>query len=159
MSNRCLFVRGQRDLRPFAVDASTVIEAGDMVFLDTDDVKPASSFTWDTNLATTQGNFAAVFAGIAAEPHPDGVAGSILVDVSPNAIYEFEVASASFQVGALLGPDKASGNAILSQVLETAAAGASIAKAAEAKASATSLLVTFASALTTASCNVNAGIG
>ena len=37
-----------------AVDAATVIEIGDLVYLDTDDVKPVSSLSYGVDLAATQ---------------------------------------------------------------------------------------------------------
>jgi len=107
-----------------AVDASTVIEAGDMLFLDTDDVKPAGSFTWDTSLAVTQAAFKDLFVGIAAQAHPSGVAGQILV--MTKGVFEMESPSTAWQYGALVGPDKASGNALLSQTVETAVAASSV---------------------------------
>jgi len=54
MSNRLRFRSGQVELHKVRVDSDTELEAGDLVWLDTDDVKPASAFTWTTDLATTQ---------------------------------------------------------------------------------------------------------
>jgi hypothetical protein len=112
--------RNSENFISMAVDASTVIEPGDMLFLDTDDVKPASSFTWNTDLATTQAAFKDQFVGIAMEAHPSGVAGNILV--MTKGVFEMECPSTTWQPGALVGPDKASGNALLSQTVETAVA-------------------------------------
>lgn len=159
MANLYAFRHGQRELQKFAVDSATVIAIGDMLFLDTDDVKPAADFTWDTDLATTQGGFAAVFVGIAASPSASGDTDDVDVDVSPQSVYDYPCASASFVNGATLGPDKASGNALLSQTLETAVAAASICRAVEHKASATTLMVQFAPAKTVLGANVNANVG
>lgn len=52
--------------------ADTVIEVGDLVYLDGDDAKPASSFPWTTNLATTQENFAEKFLGVAHQSSAEG---------------------------------------------------------------------------------------
>lgn len=103
-----------------AVDAATVIEAGDMLYLSTDDVHAAADFTWDTNLATTQASFKDLFVGIATQSHPAGVAGQILV--MTEGVFEMEAPSTAWHPGALVGPDKASGNALLSQTVETAVA-------------------------------------
>lgn len=103
-----------------AVDATTVIETGDMLFLDTDDVKPASSFTWDTNLATTQAAFKDLFVGIAVDSHPSSVAGSILV--MTEGVFEMDSPSTAWQWGALVGPDQSGGNSMLDQTVETAVA-------------------------------------
>jgi hypothetical protein len=159
MSNHLRFRSGQVQLHKVRVDSGTVIEAGDMVFLDTNDVKPASDYTWDTDLATTQGTFAAVFLGVAHQQSADGDTFDVSVDLSPNSVYEFDVNSATYEIGAGLGPDENS-SALMSQQLEAASSTASVARAAEYKAAAsTTLRVTFASAYANGSANVNANIG
>ena len=72
MSNQLRFRSGQVFLHRLRVDSGTTIEAGDLVFLDTDDVKPASDFPFTTDLVTTQGNFAAAFLGVAHQQSADG---------------------------------------------------------------------------------------
>jgi len=160
MSNKLRFRSGQVELHKVRVNSDTVIEAGDLVWLDTDDVKPASAFTWTTDLATTQGNFAAVFLGVAHQSSAEGETDDISVDLSPLSVYEFDVGSATYELGGLLGPNGAS-SALLDQQLATVANGTlAIARAAEYKsAAATSLRVQFASAFHPASSNVNADVG
>lgn len=160
MSNKLRFRSGQVELHKVRVNSATVIEAGDLVWLDTDDVKPASDFTWTTDLATTQGNFAAVFLGVAHQSSAVGETADVSVDLSPLSVYEFDVDSATYEVGGLLGPDNLSA-ALTSQRLTTVGSGAlAIARAAEYKAAAaTALRVQFASAFHPASANVNANIG
>lgn len=160
MSNRLRFRSGQVQLHKLRVASATVIEAGDMVFLDANDVKSAGSFTWTTDLATTQGNFAASFLGIAHQQSANGDTDDISVDLSPQAVYEFDANPATYEVGDALGPDELSA-ALMNQQLEAAASSASgIARAAEYKASSASTLrVTFASAFAAGSSNVNAAIG
>lgn len=144
----------------YPVDSATAIAKGDMLFLDTDDVKPAASFTWDTNLATTQGAFAAVFVGVACDPHVAGSgATTMTVDTGPLSVWEFDQASDSVVTGGMLGPAKASGNALENQKLVESAAVASIARCYAGVTSATRIQVTLASALSTSSSNVNANIG
>lgn len=158
--NRLRFRSGQVHLVKCRVDAATVIEAGDLVWLDTDDVKPASAFAWTTNLVTTQGNFAAKFLGIAHQQSPAGDDAPISVDVSPLSVYEMDVNAATYEVGGLLGPDDAS-SLLLDQQLETVASAANaIARSVEYRAQTSGTLrVMFASAYTAASANVNAQIG
>jgi hypothetical protein len=158
--NRLRFRSGQVQLVKCRVDSATVIEAGDMVWLDGDDVKPASAFEWTTNLATTQGNFAAKFVGIAHQQSGDGDVSPISVDISPLSVYEMDVPSTTYEVGGLLGPDEGS-SALMDQQLETVASAASaIARAVEFKATAAGTLrVSFASAYCAASANVNAAVG
>ena len=160
MSNMMRFRSGTVQLQTVRVDAGTVIEAGDMVYLDTDDVKPAGDFPWTTNLATTQGSFAGVFLGVAYQASAEGESDPISVDVSPLSIYEYGVSSGTFEVGALLGPDESSSTLHPQQLEGVANGGLAIARSAEYKASASSLLrVNFASAFFTGSGNVNASIG
>ncbi len=160
MSNKLRFRSGQVELHKVRIDSATVIEAGDLVWLDTDDAKPASAFTWTTDLATTQGNFAAVFLGVAHQSSAAGETQDISVDLSTFSVYEFDVDSATFELGGLLGPSSAS-SLLTDQKLATVASGAlAIARAAEYKAAASSVLrVQFASAFHPASANVNANIG
>lgn len=157
--NKLRFRSGQVHLRKVRVDSATVIEAGDLVWLDTDDAKPASQFTWTTNLATTQGNFAAKFLGVAHQPSAAGETSPISVDVSPDSVYEFDVACASYELGTPLGPDESS-STLMNQKLETAVATSAIARSAEFTASSVGTLrVTLASAFHTSTANVNASIG
>jgi hypothetical protein len=156
--NKLRFRSGQVHLRKVRVDAQTVIEAGDLVWLDTDDAKPASAFSWTTNLATTQGNFAAKFLGVAHQPSAAGETAPISVDVSPDSVYEFDVATATYEIGTPLGPDESS-SALMNQKLETCVASSAIARAAEYSPTTSTLRVTFASAYHTSSANVNAAIG
>lgn len=150
----------QRQLVQGAVDSSTVIEVGDMLYLATDDVRPAGQIAWNTNLATTQADFAAVFLGIAAGQSASGDTDPVDIDVSPMSVYEFTVASATYELGDPLGPDKASGNALLDAALEGAVNTSSVARAYERKTAASTLLmVTFASAYNAASANTNATLG
>jgi hypothetical protein len=160
MSNQLRFRSGQVELHKVRVNSDTVIEAGDLVWLDTDDVKPASAFTWTTDLATTQGNFAAVFLGVAHQSSAEGETADISVDLSPLSVYEFDVDSATYEIGGLLGPDNLS-TALTAQRLTTVGSGAlAVARAAEYKAAAsTTLRVQFASAFHPASANVNASVG
>ncbi len=160
MANQLRHRHGDVQLRRLRVDAGTVIEAGDLVFLDSDDVKPASDFTWDTDLATTQAAFAASFLGVAHTPSASGETDDVSVDVGATAVYQFDVPSATYEVGDELGPDEAS-SALADQQLEAVgSAGLAIARAAEYRTSAATLLkVTFASAFHTGSANTNAVIG
>jgi hypothetical protein len=158
--NRLRFRSGQVHLVKCRVDAASVIEAGDLVWLDADDVKPASAFAWTTNLATTQGAFAAKFLGVAHQQSPAGDDLPISVDISPLSVYEMDVNAATYEIGGILGPDE-SASALMDQQLETVASAASaIARAVEYRAqSSTTLRVSLASAFSTASANVNAAIG
>ncbi len=119
---------GQQSTIRGAVDSATEIVMGDLVYLDTDDIKPAGSETWVTDLATTQGNFVNHFLGIALADHPAG-SGIILdfpVDISPMSIYEMDCSEETHEIGDLLTPIKATGNALVANTIKkttTAALG------------------------------------
>jgi hypothetical protein len=158
--NRLRFRSGQVHLVKCRVDSETVIEAGDLVWLDTDDAKPASDFSWTTNLATTQGAFAAKFLGVAHQKSASGDDLPISVDISPLSVYEMDVNASTYEVGGLLGPDESS-STLMNQQLETVSSAANaIARAVEYRSVSSSVLrVTLASAFSTASANVNAAVG
>jgi len=160
MTNQLKFRSGQVQLHKLRVESSTVIAAGDLVYLDDDVVKPASDFPWDTDLATTQAAFADAFIGVAHQSSADGETDDISVDLCPLAVYQFDVASGTYEVGDMLAPDESSSQ-LMSQQLEIVAdATLAIAFAAEYQANpATQLRTSFASAFHPASANVNAAVG
>jgi hypothetical protein len=153
--------QGPVSLQAYPVDSATAITAGDMLFLDTDDVKPASSFTWDTNIATTQASFAAVYVGVAVNDHAaNSGAGSMSVDTSSSSVWEFDQAADAVVTGGMLGPAKASGDALENQKVAEAASTSAIFRCyLGVPSTATRVQVTQAPARTTASSNVNANIG
>ncbi len=84
------------------VNSDVVIAAGDLVYLDSGDnsIKPASLFTWTTDLATTQAAFKLVFMGVALDAHLAGTAVSnFRVDTSSQSIYSFNCVSATYVIG------------------------------------------------------------
>lgn len=110
-----------------AVDSATAIQAGDAVYLDTDDAKPAGSLTWGADLAATQASFTNAFLGIALADHPanSGAVANFPVDISPLSVYELACSAQTHEVGDTLGMKKATGNALLAAAVEKAAAASS----------------------------------
>jgi len=110
-----------------AVDSATAIKAGDALYLDTDDAKPAGSFAWGTDLAATQASFTNVFLGIALADHPanSGAVTNFPVDISPLSVYELTCTAQTHEVGDTLGMKKAAGNALLADAVEKAMAASS----------------------------------
>jgi hypothetical protein len=160
MPHKLRFRSGQVELHRLRVDDETVLEPGDLVYLDTDDVKPAADFPFDTDLATTRGAFAAVFLGVCHQPSAEGESNDVSIDLSPLSVYEYEVDSATFEVGDLLAPDGDSDEIVSQRLAKVASAAQAIARSAEYKASAATLLrMQFASAFHTGSSNVNAALG
>lgn len=147
-------------VRFFPVDSATRIDKGDMVWLDTDDVKPASDFTWSSDLATTQGAFAAQFVGIAMETSAVGETRD--VPVSQGDLPHMMLSpSATYQPGATVGPDENPTNKLANQIVEAATGVASIGRVPIQIASGVGqrIPVVFASAYGVQSANLNAHVG
>ncbi len=154
------FRSGQLILQKFRVESTTVIAPGDMVYLDETHIRPASELPWQTDLATTQQNFANVFVGIAHEGSANGEDSPISIDVSSTSVYEFDVASSTYDNGNPLGPDGASSKLLNQQLAYADSTSQAVARAVEFVDQMTSRLrVTFASAYSTSSSNGNAAIG
>lgn len=150
---------GPARLQKYAVLSATVISKGDLVFYDSGTVKPASSFTWDTDLATTQGAFAAAFVGVALEGSASGETTPISVDTGSISVWEMDCASTSFAAGASVGPAKQSGNALENKKLASAVAAASIGRVHLGTSSATRVMASFAGSRSTDAANVNNALG
>lgn len=123
------------------VASATVIEIGDLVETDSSgNVTPASAHTWNTDLATTQGEFQDSFLGVAMQKSRNGDTSPIRVATA--GVFEFECASASFELGALIGPAKQTGNALENQkVAAVGGEGLAIGRVARRSASETKVLV------------------
>lgn len=101
------------------VQTATAISVGDILGYTAGNVYLASAETWDTNLATTQTNFATKFLGLSgqkklsteARVHGNSTDNIIRVDCS--GVYEFDASSASYVIGDFVGPAKDTGNALL----------------------------------------------
>lgn len=160
MANNLHFRSGQVMLQKFRVENTSVIEAGDMVFLDETVVRPASETFWNEDLATTRADFASLFLGIAHEPSAYGDVRPISVDVSATSIYEFDVTSSTYNNGVTLAPEEGDSDLLNQQLAYVATASQAVARAAQyADSMVTRLRVMFASAFTTGSSNSNAAIG
>src|SRR4030042_729502 len=96
------------------VDSATVIEIGDLVYLDTDDAKPASAQADQGSESANQELFHDKLAGVAMQASASG--DTQPVRVATAGVFEFDCASATFEVGALVGADEnAGGNALEDQ--------------------------------------------
>lgn len=131
------------------VDSATVIEPGDMVWLDTDDYKPASAFSWTSSLAVTQAAFRPKFAGIAITGSASGETKNITIARPGYGFFEMDMDSDSYVAGALVGPAKdPDANLLMDQKLDDAVGAGAIGKVVEAVgASSVRALVQFESIL------------
>ncbi len=97
-----------------AVDAATVIEIGDLVYLDVDDAKPASSLADQNTEEANQELFADKFLGVAMQRSRAGETSPIRV--ATTGIFEFDCPAGTCELGRLMGPDEnAAGTALMNQ--------------------------------------------
>jgi hypothetical protein len=121
MSDKMRWRYGDTNPVVAAVDSGTVIEIGDLVLLDTDDAKPASTMTDHGAKTTNQEAFATAFLGVAMQRSRNGETAPIRV--ATTGVFEFDCASATFELGGMVGVDEnAAGNALLNQQVATVAA-------------------------------------
>lgn len=107
------------------VDLAVAIEIGDIVYLETDDVRPASSAT-QTSVGGTQAYVHARFAGIAASGHVANDAKVTQVRVNTNGEFEHPAAAGTYRIGTLITAAAGAGNAVLAQKVEVGTAGEAI---------------------------------
>jgi hypothetical protein len=83
------------------VDSATVIEIGDLVYLEVDDARPASSQADLGTEAQNQEGFHDKFLGVAMQASRNGDTAPIRVATS--GVFEFITASATYELGNLVG--------------------------------------------------------
>ena len=133
-----------------AVDAATVIEIGDLLYLDGDDVKPASAVagigsTGPANLAAAQEFLHDRFLGVAMQRSRAGETEEVRVATA--GVFEMSCAAGTFELGDRLG-GAAVGTALSGQRVVGVAANApqlAIGRAAKRAQGATSVLVELSS--------------
>jgi hypothetical protein len=101
MANTMRWRYGETSPVMMPVDAGTVIEIGDLLYLATDDARPAEAMTPGGSLAATQEAFHDNFVGVAMQCSPSGMTDPIRVATS--GVFEFDCAAATFDVGDLIG--------------------------------------------------------
>jgi hypothetical protein len=96
------------------VDAATVIEIGDLVYLETDDARPAAALPDQGSESGNQQMFHSKFAGVAMQASASGE--TMPIRVATTGVFEFDGPSATLEVGDLMGADEnAGGTALLNQ--------------------------------------------
>ncbi len=109
------------------VDSTIVIEIGDIVFLNTDDARPAGQDTnsdgtgdlWNISLASTQEAFHDLFLGVAMQRSRSGDTDP--VRVASSGVFEFASPSATYELGDFVAPDQTAGNNLENQQVEIVA--------------------------------------
>ena len=97
-----------------AVDAATVIEIGDLVYQETDDVRPASSQADQNTKEANQELFTSKFLGVAMQRSRTGETAPIRV--ATTGVFELDCPSGTFELGKLMGlNENAAGTALLNQ--------------------------------------------
>lgn len=120
MSNNFRYRYGDTKPVMAAVDSATVIEIGDLVWLDTDDVKPASGVTDTETLAGNQEAFHDAFLGVAEQASAAGDTDEVRVATA--GVFEFDCAAETRQLGQLVGVVEAtSGTALVNQSVDNVA--------------------------------------
>jgi len=99
-----------------AVDAATVIELGDLVYLEADDARPAALQADQGSEGANQQLFAHKFLGVAMQRSRAGDTDPIRV--ATTGVFEFDCPSGTLEIGDLMGADEnAAGNGLLNQQL------------------------------------------
>lgn len=114
MSDKMRWRYGDTNPVVAAVDSATEIEIGDLLYLDTDDAKPASSQADQGTETANQELFADKFLGVAMQRSPVGESDPIRV--ATTGVFEYDCPSGTFELGDFVGADEnAAGNALLDQ--------------------------------------------
>lgn len=116
--------RGVFDTLNCPTPASTAINSGDLLWLNSGVATPASSFTWTTNLAGTQPGFRQLFLGVANEDKSVLDVSTRSIQVITRGIFVFPCAAlgGALHIGSFVGPDKdANNNSLALQTLANVA--------------------------------------
>ncbi len=93
--------------------SDTVIEIGDLVYLDTNNAQPAGAVEDQGSTANNQGWFHDRFAGVAMQRSRAGDTEAIRV--ATTGVFEFNSPSGTHEVGELLGVNPSSGGTLENQ--------------------------------------------
>lgn len=148
------YIRGETNPVFVTVATAKAVSTGALVGMSSDTLVNASDTAWVDTIATAQATFKALFLGVAAQDKVANVArvhgnsDDNVIRVATSGIWEFDCASATFAVGDLVGPAKASGNAVEDEkVAAVATESLAIGRVVESAASATKVKVQILSVL------------
>ena len=121
MSDKMRWRYGDTNPVVAAVNSSTVIEIGDLVWQDTDDAKPASDIVDQGSETGNQTALVDNFLGVAMQRSRSGDTAPIRV--ATTGVFEFDCPSGTFELGDLVGADENSaGDELLNQQIDSVAA-------------------------------------
>ena len=104
MSDRMRWRYGDTNPVIAAVDSSTAIEIGDLIYQETDDARPASSQADQGSEAANQAAFVDKFLGVAMQRSRSGEIDPLRV--ATTGVFEFDCPSSTFELGDLVGPNE-----------------------------------------------------
>lgn len=111
MTNRMLWRYGATNPRMVPVDSAQVIEIGDLIWLNTDDGRPASQVSYAAGLAQAQETLVDDFLGVAMQQSISGDTKEIRVATS--GVFEFDCAADTYELGDLVAAADNSGSTAL----------------------------------------------
>ena len=119
------------------VATATAISTGDLVAQVSGEVVSAADFTWTTDLATTQTNFATAFLGLSGQTKLEDVAkiygnsedNKIRIDCS--GIYEGDYTGVALVIGDYVGPSSAASKLLPQSLVKVASAALAIGRVVE----------------------------
>jgi len=114
MSDKMRWRYGDTNPVVAAVDPDTAIEIGDLLYLETDDARPAAAMPDQGTKPANQEAFAQKFLGVAMQRSRADEAAP--VRVATTGVFELDCPSGTFELGDPIGADEnAEGSALLSQ--------------------------------------------
>ena len=125
MANQMRWRYGDTNPVMLPVDSTTVVEIGDLVYLDTDDAKPASALSDAGTLTANQEALHDNFVGVAMQASAAG--NTTAIRIATTGVFELDCTSATFEVGDLVGIDENPGGTALEDQQAVAVATANLA--------------------------------
>lgn len=116
MANTMRWRYGDTNPIMLPVGSATAIEIGDLLYLNSGDVLPAPALSDQGTLAATQEAFHDEFLGIAMQCSPVGSTEAIRIATS--GVFEFDCASATFELGDLVGGSDAGAGTLGAQIVD-----------------------------------------
>lgn len=119
------------------VATASAISTGDLVAQVSGEAVSAADFTWTTDLATTQTNFASAFLGVSGQTKLEDVAkiygnsedNKIRIDCS--GIYEGDYTGVALVIGDYVGPSSAASKLLTQSLVKVASAALAIGRVVE----------------------------